>query len=193
MKFVCDSCGARYFIDDAKVRGKVLRIRCKKCSHVITVRGPSDVPPSDAERATQAMGAVGEDPFARLRQTLSTDAARRVTTDRRRSAPAAPAAPEPQDEWHYSAAGETFGPYSEDELIERYQQGRIGDETYVWREGFDAWRPAATVPVFATAIDGARAARRKAGGPATMQLSAADVDALIASRAQADPGPSAAE
>ncbi len=41
MKFVCDACGARYHIDDKKVAGKVLRIRCKKCSHVITVREPS--------------------------------------------------------------------------------------------------------------------------------------------------------
>ena len=41
MKFVCDACGARYHIDDKKVAGKVLRIRCKKCAHVITVREPA--------------------------------------------------------------------------------------------------------------------------------------------------------
>lgn len=43
MKFVCDDCGTRYHIDDKKVRGKILRIRCKKCSHVITVREPARV------------------------------------------------------------------------------------------------------------------------------------------------------
>jgi len=193
MKFVCDSCSARYFIDDAKVRGKVLRIRCKKCSHVITVRGPADQPPTEARRATQAMGAVGEDPFAKLRQTLSSDAARRVSSSPRRAASPPPTPVETKDEWHYSAAGETFGPYSEDELIDRYQQGRIGDETYVWREGFDAWRPASTVPVFATAIDRAKAARRKAGAPATMQLSAADVEAMVAGKADEAAAAKAAE
>lgn len=40
MKFYCDKCQAKYSIADEKVRGKVLKVRCKKCSHVITVREP---------------------------------------------------------------------------------------------------------------------------------------------------------
>ena len=39
MKFNCDSCGQRYAISDEKAQGKVLKIRCRKCSHVIVVRG----------------------------------------------------------------------------------------------------------------------------------------------------------
>ncbi len=39
MKIVCDSCGTKYSISDDKVRGKVFKIRCKKCSHIIVVRG----------------------------------------------------------------------------------------------------------------------------------------------------------
>ena len=39
MKIVCDACAAVYSIADDKVRGKVFKIRCKKCSHVIMVRG----------------------------------------------------------------------------------------------------------------------------------------------------------
>ncbi|MFB6352281.1 MAG: zinc-ribbon domain-containing protein [Bradymonadaceae bacterium] len=42
MKIVCDSCGAKYSIADEKVRGKVFKIRCKKCSDVIVVKGQSD-------------------------------------------------------------------------------------------------------------------------------------------------------
>src|SRR5215468_8985865 len=42
MKIVCDSCGTKYSISDDKVRGKVFKIRCKKCSHIIVVRGTSD-------------------------------------------------------------------------------------------------------------------------------------------------------
>ena len=41
MKFYCDSCSAKYLIGDEKVDGKVLRIRCKRCGHVMTVRGPT--------------------------------------------------------------------------------------------------------------------------------------------------------
>lgn len=40
MKFYCDSCGAKYAISDDKIRGKILKVRCKKCTHVITVREP---------------------------------------------------------------------------------------------------------------------------------------------------------
>ena len=52
MKIVCDSCGAKYSIADEKVQGKVFKIRCKKCSNVIVVKGNSSgesaAAPSDA-------------------------------------------------------------------------------------------------------------------------------------------------
>src|SRR4029079_16133583 len=35
-------CGTKYSISDDKVRGKVFKIRCKKCSHIIVVRGTND-------------------------------------------------------------------------------------------------------------------------------------------------------
>jgi predicted Zn finger-like uncharacterized protein len=39
MKIVCDSCGAKYSIADEKVAGKIFKIRCKKCSSILEVRG----------------------------------------------------------------------------------------------------------------------------------------------------------
>lgn len=39
MKIVCDKCGAKYSIADEKVAGKIFKIRCKKCSSVLEVRG----------------------------------------------------------------------------------------------------------------------------------------------------------
>lgn len=39
MKIVCEACQAKYSIADDKVRGKAFKIRCKKCSHIIVVRG----------------------------------------------------------------------------------------------------------------------------------------------------------
>jgi predicted Zn finger-like uncharacterized protein len=39
MKLVCDACGTKYSIGDDRVAGKVFKIRCKKCSHIIIVRG----------------------------------------------------------------------------------------------------------------------------------------------------------
>lgn len=38
MKFVCDSCKAQYMISDEKVGPAGVKVRCKKCSHVIHVK-----------------------------------------------------------------------------------------------------------------------------------------------------------
>ena len=68
MKFVCDSCNARYRIDDARVEGKALKIRCKRCGHLIDVRAPraprepSAAPPSVVEWHIAVNGAT-EGPF----------------------------------------------------------------------------------------------------------------------------------
>src|SRR5262245_4848845 len=51
MKIVCESCGAKYSIADEKVAGKVFKIRCKKCSAVIVVKG--DSPQDGADAATR--------------------------------------------------------------------------------------------------------------------------------------------
>lgn len=53
MRFICDNCHAKYSIAEQKVRNKVLKIRCKRCSHVIVVRDPEaqkelDIPVSAA-------------------------------------------------------------------------------------------------------------------------------------------------
>ena len=45
MKFACDKCNTRYSIADERVHGRVLKIRCKACNHVITVREPDAAPP----------------------------------------------------------------------------------------------------------------------------------------------------
>ena len=38
MKFLCDQCKAKYQIDDQKVVGKTVRMKCRKCGHMIEVK-----------------------------------------------------------------------------------------------------------------------------------------------------------
>ena len=63
MKIVCDNCATKYSIADEKVRGKVFKIRCKKCSHIIVVRGGADGNVEASRDAAPAAGAgfPGED------------------------------------------------------------------------------------------------------------------------------------
>src|SRR5689334_20974116 len=37
MKFVCENCKAKYQIGDDKVAGKTLRMKCRRCGHMIQV------------------------------------------------------------------------------------------------------------------------------------------------------------
>ncbi|MFI5302408.1 MAG: zinc-ribbon domain-containing protein, partial [Polyangiales bacterium] len=39
MRFVCDHCKAKYSIADEKIRGKTMRMACRKCGHVLAIRG----------------------------------------------------------------------------------------------------------------------------------------------------------
>ncbi len=45
MRFVCDSCHAQYMINDGKVGAKGVKVRCRKCGHVILVK--KDTPSRD--------------------------------------------------------------------------------------------------------------------------------------------------
>src|SRR5215468_1035606 len=65
MKFVCDSCSTKYSIADERVRGRVLKIRCKSCNHVITVREEASQagPAPGTGRHAQSMGEAIEGSF----------------------------------------------------------------------------------------------------------------------------------
>src|SRR5438876_1103349 len=54
MKFLCDRCKTKYSIADEKVRRKILKIRCKNCTNIITVRDPDAKPDAGAKPAPTA-------------------------------------------------------------------------------------------------------------------------------------------
>lgn len=49
MKVQCETCAARYAIADEKVAGRALRIRCKRCSAPIEIRGDLVESPADGD------------------------------------------------------------------------------------------------------------------------------------------------
>ena len=54
MKFSCDNCGAQYLIADDKLGRRGVKVRCKKCSHVIIVRPPGYEAGSSSSSAASA-------------------------------------------------------------------------------------------------------------------------------------------
>jgi predicted Zn finger-like uncharacterized protein len=110
MKIICDACGTRYSLPDDKVAaGRTFKIRCKRCSNVIVVRG--------------AEVAVAVDPLA--------------------PPPASP--PDPDALWYVVIDQEQVGPLTVDELAAHVAAGRVGADSYVWREGLADWQPVSLI------------------------------------------------
>jgi TonB family protein len=163
MKIVCDSCGAKYAIADEKVRGKVFKIRCKKCSNVIVVRGMS-----------------GESEASEEQEPLSQPEARTYGYDEQEGAEPAPAGDDAV--WHLVIDQEQIGPISVAEVHQRFARGEVDLETYAWREGFGDWTPLGQIDVFADLASGQPAAA--AGGADAMAAQAADPFSSSAGAAQ---------
>jgi predicted Zn finger-like uncharacterized protein len=122
MKIVCDACSAKYSIADDKVRGKVFKIRCKKCSNIIVVRGTTngEGEAHEEQRDSRLFDEHGED------GEMAEDAI-----------------------WHVVVDQEQVGPLTPAEVRQRFAQGQIDAETYTWREGFADWQPLASISEFA--------------------------------------------
>jgi predicted Zn finger-like uncharacterized protein len=60
MKFYCDQCQTKYAIGDDKVQGKILKVRCKKCGYVITVKEPTTPMSSVGEESSSAASSVSQ-------------------------------------------------------------------------------------------------------------------------------------
>jgi predicted Zn finger-like uncharacterized protein len=127
MKIVCDACQAKYSISDDKVQGKVFKIRCKKCSNIIVVRG----------------GAGAAEPAPAPQQEKDT----RVYDYGYDGAEQAPAGDE--SVWHVVINQDQVGPMTAVDVSRRFASGEIDAETYIWREGFADWLPLAQVDTFA--------------------------------------------
>ncbi|HTR54458.1 MAG TPA: GYF domain-containing protein [Kofleriaceae bacterium] len=143
MKIVCDACQAKYSISDDKVQGKVFKIRCKKCSNIIVVRG-------GAQAAEPA-------PVAQEKDTRVYD----YGYDGGGGAPADDAV------WHLVINQDQVGPMTAGEVQQRFAAGEVDGETFAWREGFSDWLPLAQVDVFAGLIaSGSTTAASSGGGGA---------------------------
>jgi len=148
MKFGCDKCNTRYSIADERVHGRVLKIRCKACNNVITVR--EDHPPVPAEPPASM-----EDAFSSFQ--ARDDEQTRVSTSMPDAAALAAAsvgnASSAPDEWYVSFDGEQEGPLPLSRALDRVRSERPrGKECFCWRGGFFVWLPVDDVPEFAPAL-----------------------------------------
>src|SRR5574341_21305 len=188
MKFTCDSCNAQYMISDDKVGPTGVKVRCKKCSHVITVRRaaasgapPAAAPPAsgdglDAELGTAFDSAFGDKPPPSApapdldaTQAMSPEDAKRIASA------AGPATA--STEWYVAIGEAQVGPLPIADVKRKWEQGDVGPDSLVWRPGMGDWSPLSTVAELASvlspiprpaprAADSAPIAAPKTGTPA---------------------------
>ncbi|MFB6374290.1 MAG: GYF domain-containing protein [Bradymonadaceae bacterium] len=133
MKFFCDGCNAKYSIADEKVRGKIVKVRCKRCGEIIEVTEHQDVATPEARASGDQQAEPGGPPN-----------------------PPGRVGRESSVEWYYSVDGETYGPFDQRDLVEKCRRGEVSEQAYVWNNSFSDWEPAESVDPFQSALaDGA--------------------------------------
>ncbi|HTM23081.1 MAG TPA: zinc-ribbon domain-containing protein, partial [Kofleriaceae bacterium] len=129
MKFQCDRCKTRYSIADERVHGKILKIRCKNCSAVITVREGMDAAPVAAAAPAAAVAGGGSALQGAFQAVMA------------RPQPAAPIDPGDSfrapvhiaEEWYLSVDGEQEGPFGLATAKEWVLSRPTGEEIYCWQ------------------------------------------------------------
>jgi predicted Zn finger-like uncharacterized protein len=136
VKFLCDRCKTRYSIGDDRVRGKILKIRCKNCANVITVReGMADADAVDPAVAGRPRTATQANPVV-------------VSTASATSSGSMPAAAKLEDEWYVSIDGVQSGPFTLTTARQWVASKPIEADLHCWCEGFDDWLPVDKVSHF---------------------------------------------
>ncbi len=138
MKIVCENCSAKYSIADEKVKGKVFKIRCKKCGESIVVRGDT---PEQAEAPAPVSEPAASPPPMPSPSEEEGDVETKVFDYSGYQG-------ESSDEavWHIVVDGQQQGPYTSAQIREYLDAGSLEFEAFIWREGFEDWIPIKDVP-----------------------------------------------
>jgi predicted Zn finger-like uncharacterized protein len=202
MRFLCEQCKAKYQIADEKVAGKTVRMKCRKCGHLIEVKAevtetsvstkaPQPDPPeheeNDATRVGMDVGSMmklshgattkpaAPRPGAPGKPAQVPTAKPALATSLASAKPAARAPSRPpqssalagafqksvskddagdramleistSSEWYCAINGVPVGPVRIAELRRKAATGAVNEESLVWQEGMEEWRPLRTIP-----------------------------------------------
>jgi predicted Zn finger-like uncharacterized protein len=116
VRLICEACGSRYRIADERVRGKIVKIQCRKCATVLEAHLPAEAPSASS------------------------------SSSKKKPPPKPPRPPPlPEKEWFVAAGGNIAGPVSLAELKLAMRNGELGPDDLIWRAGLETWQPIAMV------------------------------------------------
>jgi predicted Zn finger-like uncharacterized protein len=222
VKFLCEQCKAKYQIADDKVVGKTVRMKCRKCGHLIEVRAAvadtslSSVPPAEAPAAGGSPGQpkAPQKPLPPRATSVAANLASKAPAPKPDRLPGALAgtfktavqhedeisAPfdmselAPGDDWYVAVNGVPVGPIRIAEIRRKAALGAVTEDSLVWQEGLDEWRPLRSFPELASTVREAASAGRTSitPPPADARPSAIPAPRSISGR-PAPVGPRAAQ
>jgi predicted Zn finger-like uncharacterized protein len=128
MKITCQSCQSKYNVADEKVQGKIVKIRCRKCGGTIVVNA--------AAGSSSSNGASGASLGANDGVNVSLGPAPASSTG----------------EWHVNLGDTDPRTMSIQEVVAAYNAGQITQDTFIWTDGMDDWKPLAEVDAVVTAL-----------------------------------------
>jgi predicted Zn finger-like uncharacterized protein len=135
MKITCQSCQSKYNVADEKVQGKIVKIRCRKCGATIVVNGTG---------GASANGTAGADTTAQQG--------------------AAPGAAGDAAQWHVNVADNDQRNMTMAELVDAYNTGVVTQDTFIWTDGMDDWKPLAEVEAVVAALHASASQMAAAAG-----------------------------
>ena len=185
MKFLCEQCQAKYQIADEKAAGKTVRMKCRKCGHLIEVRatvveGPDGTveahaaapvrPSPQARTAVAGSLASAKAPAAARPQDKPAGALARafrsnVQRDDEVSAPIDMTDLSAADEWYVAINGVPVGPIRIAEVRRKAALGAVTEESLCWQEGLEEWRALRSFPELAAIVREAATGRSTLAPP----------------------------
>ena len=142
MKFLCDRCKTKYSIADEKVRRKILKIRCKNCTNIITVRDP-DAKADAGSKPSVAQKLPLENALSSAFSESMDGEATALATNLPEFRPEAMGI---EEEWYYANAGQQLGPVPFGQLAMMVERAQVKEDSFIWRDGFEDWLRADGVP-----------------------------------------------
>jgi predicted Zn finger-like uncharacterized protein len=157
MKIICDSCNTKYSIADNKLKkGKVFKIKCKKCGNSIVVKPVEEAPPED-------------------------DATRVVDVSGLNESVQASASAGPAKEWLVVLGKDQKGPFTIEEIKAKIDSGEVNADTFSWKEGLADWVKISTIEQFTAFFDSSESsAAAPSAAPAAESAPSAEADPFAA-------------
>jgi predicted Zn finger-like uncharacterized protein len=153
MNVTCTGCPAKYSVPDDKVRGKKVRITCKHCGTNIVVDG-------SALGASQSALPEVDKPAAAPAVLATPSASAKAAPAPAAAAPVVTKAVATESTWLVGFIDERQEQHPTSGVVDLYANGKIDDETLVWKDGMDNWLPPFDVPEIAAVLKQRDVARR---------------------------------